>query len=88
MKRRIKNVKKFRSIINKNKHLIKRIISSEVFLVQLQSVIKYVQVEVKEDNEGNEELYIYNIPVILSSFILEGCVLEFPNEEHVVLSGI
>lgn len=88
MRKRIKNIKKFRSVIKKNKDLIQRIVSSEVFLVQLQTVTKYVDIEVKEDSEGNEELYLYGVPVVLSSFILEGCVLEFPKEEYVVLSGI
>lgn len=88
LKKKIKNVKKIGALIIKNQDFIKDILVSELFLKQLMDVANFVEVELVENDEQEENLYLFEKPVNLSNFINEGCILVLKNEEYVVLKGI
>ena len=83
LKKKIKSVNKFSDLLYKNSKEIEFILSSELFLQQLVDVGDYIEVDLKE-----EELYICQIPVQMSNFVNEGCILVLKNEEYVILKGI
>lgn len=82
----IKNIKKIRIIIEKNKSTIKKIIVSEDFLDKIAQVPKEVVIDSKIDKETeSEEMYLYNIQAVVSRFVKSGCILETYNGEYIVL---
>lgn len=87
LKQRIKSIKKMDKLINKNYKEIKEILVSELFLQQIMDVAQYIDVEVIEQEE-KDILFLFGIPINLSHFINEGCILVLKNDEYVVLKGI
>lgn len=83
-----KKLNKLKSLISKNKDLIKQIIVSEDFMLKLaESTIDIgLTMEIEEDTEA-ELWFMYDVPILLSNFIKKGAVLEMDNDEVIVLKN-
>lgn len=87
MKRKlVKNVRKLRVIINKNRDRIKRIIVSEDFLDKIVQVPKEIIIDsiIEEDTEA-EILRLYGVETVLSQFVVGGCILEMIDDSYYII---
>ncbi len=87
MKRKlVKNVRKLRAIIEKNRLDITRIVMSNDFLEKISQVPKEIEVDsVKEKDTEAEILRLFKIETILSEFVREGCILEMSNGNYYLI---
>lgn len=103
MNKERKNIKKIKTMIEKNKHGINRIIVSEEFMYQLEEHADLVNLENKQFNQENEYIrnditnktedvvditFLFGVPCYLSNTILTGAILEMANGEFFILNNI
>jgi len=97
------NIKKIRSLINKNRHVIARIVVSEEFMLTLANYADLIEIETKQvkmtsdysfqghDHKTEDivdQTYLFKVPIVLSQHIIRGAVLEMDNGEIFVLKNI
>lgn len=97
------NVKKIAKLINKNRHLIDRIIVSEEFMLKLAENADLVDIDEKiikmtSDYEFDKhthktedeisQTYLFKVPCFISAHVIHGAVLEMKNGEYFVLKNI
>ena len=103
MNKERKSVIKIKTMIDKNRHNISRIIVSEEFMLQLNNYADLVDLTEKKlkkkeihsfdgrDNSSEDYLditYLWDVPVYLSDHIIHGAVLEMLDGEFFVLKNI
>ena len=95
----IQNVRKLKSLVVKNIRQIERIVASENFMRSMFEALDEVEFETisieddkfhnsKQYTEKTDSSFLFGAPVILSRFILNGCVIEMTNGEKIVIKGI
>lgn len=88
LKKKRKNIKKLNLLITKNSDSIKDILVSELFLKQIMDVSQYIDVELIEDSDGEEILFLFGKQINISHFINDGCILMMKDDSFVVLKSI
>jgi hypothetical protein len=103
MNKKRKNLLKIKTLIEKNKDFIGRIVVSEEFLQLLQDVADMVDIQTKRlkmsmehefngiENKSEDYIdvtFLYGVPCDISTYIVKGAILEMKNGEHIVLKNI
>lgn len=103
MNKERKSINKIKLMIKKNKHVMKRLVVSEEFMLQLQEHADLLEITEKKmkatqdysahgkdhlTEETMEITFLWGVQVYLSDHIIHGAVMEMLNGEFFVLKNI